>query len=89
MARLQHQYGQKVRGQATRSTGRTGATVGVTKKAIQQAEKESEDSSSSRKARSTTKVSGSKIVINWEHREEIDQNSRNQRRDGILENKIG
>lgn len=34
-----HQYGQKVRGQATRSTGRTGVTVGVTKKAIAQAEK--------------------------------------------------
>ena len=27
-----HQYGQKVRGQHTRSTGRTGATVGVMKK---------------------------------------------------------
>ena len=37
---FRHQYGQKVRGQNTRSTGRTGATVGVTKKAIQQAEKE-------------------------------------------------
>jgi small subunit ribosomal protein S13 len=32
-----HQYGQKVRGQATRSTGRTGITVGVTKKSVQQA----------------------------------------------------
>lgn len=30
-----HQYGQKVRGQHTRSTGRTGITVGVTKKAIE------------------------------------------------------
>jgi small subunit ribosomal protein S13 len=30
---MRHQYGQKVRGQHTRSTGRTGATVGVTKKA--------------------------------------------------------
>lgn len=29
-----HQYGQKVRGQRTRSTGRTGATMGVTKKAV-------------------------------------------------------
>lgn len=29
-----HQYGQKVRGQHTRSTGRTGVTVGVTKKAV-------------------------------------------------------
>ncbi len=28
-----HQYGQKVRGQRTRSTGRTGTTVGVIKKA--------------------------------------------------------
>jgi small subunit ribosomal protein S13 len=28
-----HQYGQKVRGQRTRSTGRTGRTIGVTKKA--------------------------------------------------------
>jgi small subunit ribosomal protein S13 len=30
------QYGQKVRGQHTRSTGRTGETVGVTKKRIQE-----------------------------------------------------
>ncbi|MDE1857272.1 MAG: 30S ribosomal protein S13 [Candidatus Micrarchaeota archaeon] len=29
---FRHQFGQKVRGQRTRSTGRTGATVGVTKK---------------------------------------------------------
>ena len=34
-----HQYGQKVRGQHTRSTGRTGATVGVTKKAVTAAQK--------------------------------------------------
>ncbi|MDE1810490.1 MAG: 30S ribosomal protein S13 [Candidatus Micrarchaeota archaeon] len=34
-----HQYGQKVRGQHTRSTGRTGVTVGVTKKAIAAAAK--------------------------------------------------
>lgn len=33
------QYGQKVRGQHTRSTGRTGETVGVTKKKLQEAEK--------------------------------------------------
>ncbi|MCL4371896.1 30S ribosomal protein S13 [Candidatus Marsarchaeota archaeon] len=31
---MRHQYGQKVRGQHTRSTGRTGATVGVTKKSV-------------------------------------------------------
>lgn len=31
---FRHQYGQKVRGQHTRSTGRTGATIGVTKKAV-------------------------------------------------------
>lgn len=37
---FRHQYGQKVRGQATRTTGRTGITVGVTKKSIQAAEKE-------------------------------------------------
>lgn len=36
---FRHQYGQKVRGQATRSTGRTGATVGVTKKTVEAAEK--------------------------------------------------
>lgn len=36
-----HQYGQKVRGQRTRSTGRTGATVGVVKKAVQAQQKES------------------------------------------------
>ncbi len=36
---FRHQYGQKVRGQRTRSTGRTGATVGVTKKATEQAQK--------------------------------------------------
>ncbi len=35
-----HQYGQKVRGQRTRSTGRTGATVGVVKKAVQEQQKE-------------------------------------------------
>lgn len=33
---FRHQYGQRVRGQHTRSTGRTGATVGVMKKAIKQ-----------------------------------------------------
>ena len=33
---MRHQYGQKVRGQHTRSTGRTGATVGVMKKAVLQ-----------------------------------------------------
>ena len=32
-----HQYGQKVRGQRTRSTGRTGATIGVMKKSVQSA----------------------------------------------------
>ncbi len=31
---FRHQYGQKVRGQHTRSTGRTGITVGVTKKSV-------------------------------------------------------
>ena len=30
-----HQYGQKVRGQRTRSTGRTGATMGVMKKSAE------------------------------------------------------
>lgn len=29
-----HQYGQKVRGQRTRSTGRTGVTIGVVKKSV-------------------------------------------------------
>jgi small subunit ribosomal protein S13 len=33
---FRHQYGQKVRGQHTRSTGRTGATVGVTKKSVKE-----------------------------------------------------
>jgi small subunit ribosomal protein S13 len=33
---FRHQYGQKVRGQHTRSTGRTGATVGVMKKAAKE-----------------------------------------------------
>ncbi len=37
-----HQYGQKVRGQRTRSTGRTGATVGVVKKAVQALQKEAQ-----------------------------------------------
>lgn len=32
-----HQYGQKARGQRTRSTGRTGATIGVMKKSAQPA----------------------------------------------------
>ncbi len=35
---FRHQYGQRVRGQRTRSTGRTGITVGVTKKAAAAAE---------------------------------------------------
>ena len=38
---FRHQYGQKVRGQHTRSTGRTGATIGVTKKAVRDAQKAS------------------------------------------------
>jgi small subunit ribosomal protein S13 len=33
---MRHQFGQKVRGQRTRSTGRTGSTVGVMKKAVLQ-----------------------------------------------------
>ncbi len=33
---FRHQYGQRVRGQRTRSTGRTGATVGVMKKAAKE-----------------------------------------------------
>lgn len=37
-----HQYGQKVRGQRTRSTGRTGETIGVMKKAAQAQMKESQ-----------------------------------------------
>jgi small subunit ribosomal protein S13 len=36
---FRHRYGQKVRGQKTRSTGRTGATVGVTKKTAEAAAK--------------------------------------------------
>ncbi len=36
---FRHRWGQKVRGQKTRSTGRTGATVGVTKKAAEEAQK--------------------------------------------------
>lgn len=36
---FRHKYGQKVRGQKTRSTGRTGATVGETKKAAEAAQK--------------------------------------------------
>jgi small subunit ribosomal protein S13 len=43
---FRHQYGQKVRGQRTRSTGRTGATVGVTKKKIQEAQQSEKKSSS-------------------------------------------
>ena len=33
-----HQYGQKARGQRTRNTGRTGATIGVIKKSAQPAQ---------------------------------------------------
>ena len=33
-----HQYGQKARGQRTRNTGRTGATIGVMKKSVQPAQ---------------------------------------------------
>lgn len=37
---FRHQYKQKVRGQRTRSTGRTGATVGVSRKGVLAAQKE-------------------------------------------------
>ena len=40
-----HQYGQKVRGQRTRSTGRTGATIGVMKKAAEQQAKAAQKAS--------------------------------------------
>ncbi|MEM0201888.1 MAG: 30S ribosomal protein S13 [Candidatus Micrarchaeaceae archaeon] len=46
---FRHQYGQKVRGQHSRSTGRTGATVGVTKKAIVTAQKEAKAASAEQK----------------------------------------
>lgn len=36
---FRHQYRQKVRGQKTRSTGRTGETIGVMKKTVEAAEK--------------------------------------------------
>ncbi len=36
---FRHRYGQKVRGQRTRSTGRTGATIGVTKAKVEAAAK--------------------------------------------------
>lgn len=36
---IRHEMGQKVRGQRTRSTGRTGAIVGVTRKKVSEAEK--------------------------------------------------
>jgi small subunit ribosomal protein S13 len=36
---FRRQYGQKVRGQRTRATGRTGETVGVAKKKVEEAEK--------------------------------------------------
>jgi small subunit ribosomal protein S13 len=38
---FRRQYGQKVRGQRTRSTGRTGKTIGVTKKRIEEETKKS------------------------------------------------
>ena len=37
---FRHKFGQKVRGQHTRSTGRTGETVGVTKKRVLEAAKQ-------------------------------------------------
>ncbi|MEM3791260.1 MAG: 30S ribosomal protein S13 [Candidatus Micrarchaeaceae archaeon] len=40
---FRHQYGQKVRGQRTRSTGRTGIAVGVMKKAAKEAAKKEEE----------------------------------------------
>ena len=51
---LRHQFGQKVRGQHTRSTGRTGTTVGVVKKSVipakgGAAKTESKDSKDSKK----------------------------------------
>lgn len=47
---FRHQYGQKVRGQRTRSTGRTGATVGVTKKKIQEEQKKATAAPAAKKA---------------------------------------
>lgn len=44
-----HQYGQKVRGQRTRSTGRTGATVGVMKKTVQAAAQEAKKAGEEKK----------------------------------------
>ncbi len=40
---IRHEMGQKVRGQRTRSTGRTGAIVGVTRKKVAEAEKKEEE----------------------------------------------
>ncbi|MEM3839209.1 MAG: 30S ribosomal protein S13 [Candidatus Micrarchaeaceae archaeon] len=41
---FRHMYGQRVRGQRTRSTGRTGATVGVTKSKVEAAAKPAQPS---------------------------------------------
>ena len=76
---FRHQYGQKVRGQSTRSTGRTGVTVGVTKKAIAAG---GEDRKGAGKGR-PCKEDKTK-VIDWEHLNEIEKNSKSPRRDGTL-----
>lgn len=48
---FRHQYGQKVRGQHTRSTGRQGATVGVMKKTVIAAQKAAASSGKSGEAK--------------------------------------
>lgn len=52
---FRHTYGQKVRGQRTRTTGRTGMTVGVMKKAIAEKLKGSKGGSEESKSKSEKK----------------------------------
>lgn len=55
-----HQYGQKVRGQHSRSTGRTGATVGVMKKATKEQAQQAATTAAAKKTEAAAPASAKK-----------------------------
>ncbi|MGC9037666.1 MAG: 30S ribosomal protein S13 [Candidatus Micrarchaeia archaeon] len=52
---FRHQYGQRVRGQRSRSTGRTGPTVGVIKKKAEEEAKKAEEAGKQQKGQASAK----------------------------------
>ncbi|MGC8567918.1 MAG: 30S ribosomal protein S13 [Candidatus Micrarchaeia archaeon] len=57
---FRHQYNQKVRGQHTRSTGRTGATIGVMKKSAKAAMKPAADNKNAADKKAAAPAKGKK-----------------------------